>query len=352
MSSLFPPHHRYGADPNLPSGHDQETPLTAAVVEDRFNLARALLAYGGDATHIVAGGDSLLMMAIRQRRSRRIVELLLDYGADANAKDLHGHTPMFEAIQSHRIEIVASLLNHRANPNLPGPKHMLWPAAGLPRILELLLARGADPKKAPGVMELATSENNVESVRVLLKAGVDANAKKDGIYTPLCSSIRDDRADIFDLLLANGAGEFLPPPPFSFAFTLSSALCSLPISPCISILRDESVTHNQTYRFKTTTDPNVPSAEYPTFKCVTHYRTQYLAPLVAAGADLNSPKGILETAVQCHNLEALDWLLDCGKVSPNDKAPRTGATALTTAIRENRPDLVVCETNQPTNQPI
>lgn len=250
MSSLFPPHHRYGADPNLPSGHDQETPLTAAVVEDRFNLARALLAYGGDATHIVAGGDSLLMMAIRQRRSRRIVELLLDYGADANAKDLHGHTPMFEAIQSHRIEIVASLLNHRANPNLPGPKHMLWPAAGLPRILELLLARGADPKKAPGVMELATSENNVESVRVLLKAGVDANAKKDGIYTPLCSSIRDDRADIFDLLLANGAGEFLPPPPFSFAFTFSSALCSLPISPCISILRDESVTHNQTYRFK------------------------------------------------------------------------------------------------------
>lgn len=211
---------RYGADPNLPSGHDQETPLTAAVVEDKFNLARALLAYGGDATHVLVDGstDSLLMAAIKRRRSRRVVDLLLGYGADANAKDGHGHTPLFEAIQSRRIEVVASLLDHRANPNLPGPKHMLWPAAGLPRILELLLARGADPRKAPGVMELATSENNLESVRVLLKAGVDANAKKDGIYTPLCSAIRDDRADIFDMLLAHGAGEWsnldLPSPPY------------------------------------------------------------------------------------------------------------------------------------------
>lgn len=85
----------------------------------------------------------------------------------------------------------------------------------------------------------------------------------------------------------------------------------------------------------------MPSAEYPTFKCVTHYRTQYLAPLVAAGADLNSPKGILETAVQFKNVEALYWLLDTGKVNPNDKAPKTGATPLTTAIRENRADLVV-----------
>ena len=93
--------------------------------------------------------------------------------------------------------------------------------------------------------------------------------------------------------------------------------------------------------FFTIVDPNAPSAEYPAFKCVTHYRTQYLQPLVSAGADLNAPKGILETAVQCHNLEALNWLLDSGKVSPNDKAPKTGCTPLTTAIRENRPDLVV-----------
>ncbi len=201
------------------------------MLEDKFNLARVLLAYGGDPNHVIpravaAGGDQMLLMeAVRRRRSRRVIDLLLGYGADANAKDVHGHTPLFEAVQSRRIEVVASLLDHRASPNLPGPKHMLWPAAPAPRILELLLARGADPRKAPGVMELATSENNPESVHVLLKAGVDPNAKKDGIYTPLCSSIRDDRAEIFDLLIANGAGEF------ASGFLLSSFLPFLSFEP-------------------------------------------------------------------------------------------------------------------------
>lgn len=283
---------KYGADPNLPAGPDNETPFIMSVLEDKFDLARIILTYGGDVGRVMSNGDTALMAAITKKRSKKIIDMLLEYGSDANVKNREGHTPLFEAIQSNRVDVVTSLLDHGANPNLPGPKHMLWPAAGLPRILDLLLSRGADPKKAPGIMELATSINNIDSVRVLLRAGVDPNAKKDGIYTPLCSSIRDNRSDIFELLLANGA------------------------------------------------DPNVPSAEYPTFKCVTHYRTQYLAPLVAAGADLNSPKGILETAVQCKNIEALYWLLDTGKVSPNDKTPRTGATPLTTAIRENQANLV------------
>ncbi|KAI1442561.1 ankyrin repeat-containing domain protein [Annulohypoxylon stygium] len=283
---------KYGADANSPAGPENESPFAMSVLEDKFDLARILLTYGGDINHIMANGDTALMAAIIKKRSKKLIDMLLEYGSDANVKNREGHTPLFEAINANNLEVVISLLDHGANPNLPGPKHMLWPAAGLPRILEVLLARGADPKKAPGVMELATSINNKESVRVLLKAGVDPNARKDGIYTPLCSSIRDNRADIFELLLANGA------------------------------------------------DPNTPSAEYPAFKCVTHYRTQYLAPLVAAGADLNNPKGILETAVQCKNVEALYWLLDTGKVSPNDKTPKTGATPLTTAIRENRADLV------------
>ncbi|KAI1802507.1 ankyrin repeat-containing domain protein [Daldinia bambusicola] len=283
---------KYGADPNFAAGPQSETPFAISVAEDKPELVRILLTYGGDVNHVMANGNTALLTAIIKKGTKRVIDMLLDYGSDANAKNREGHSPLFEAIQTNRVEIVTSLLDHGANPNLPGPKHMLWPAVGLPRILELLLARGADPKKAPGIMELATSINNIEAVRVLLKAGVDPNTKKDGIYTPLCSSIRDNRTDIFELLLANGA------------------------------------------------DPNVPSAEYPAFKCVTHYRTEYLAPLVAAGADLNTPKGILETAVQFKNVEAIYWLLDTGKVSPNDKAPKTSATPLTTAIRENRPDLV------------
>ncbi|KAH8681113.1 ankyrin [Xylariales sp. PMI_506] len=282
---------KYGADANLAGGREPVAPLGLSILEDKFNFARLLLTYGADANHLMADGDTVLIKAIGKKLNKKFIDMLLEYGSDANGKNKEGKSPLFEAITSARVEVVTSLLDHGANPNLPGPKHMLWPATYQTACLKVLLARGADPKKAPGLMELAASINNIESVRVLLKAGVDPNAKKDGTYTPLCTSIRDNRPDIFELLLSNGA------------------------------------------------DPNVPASEYPCFKCVTHYRVQYLAPLVAAGGDLNSPKGIVEMAVQFNNVEAINWLLDHG-VSINDKAPKTNATPLTTAIRENRLDLV------------
>ncbi|KYK59149.1 hypothetical protein DCS_00279 [Drechmeria coniospora] len=281
---------KYGADPNQSSGPELETPLVVAVVANNLRLGHLLLMYGGSANQSTADGDTLLVGCINKKTPKKLVDLLLDYGADANKKNREGKTALFEAITAGRLDLVGSLLDHGANPNLPGPKHMLWPSTYQPPILKTLLEHGADFKKAPGVMELATSINNIESIRILLKAGVDPNAKKDGVYTPLCSSIRDDRSDIFQLLLSNGA------------------------------------------------DPNCPASEYPAFKCVTHHRVHFLPALVAAGAKLTSPKGILETAVTSNNPEALRWLLDRG-LDPDEKSAK-GHTPLTSAIRDNRVEFV------------
>ena len=277
---------KYGADPNLAVGLESESPLAIAVLQGKIGFVKLLLIYGGNANQILTNGNPILIECITKTSQKKLVDLILDYGADANAKNREGKSALFEAINAGRHDLVASLLDHGANPNLPGPKHMLWPAVSQPLCLKILLHRGADHKKTPGVMELATSTNNLESIGLLLKAGCDPNAKKDGTWTPLCTSIRDDRADIFKLLLANGA------------------------------------------------DPNLPSAEYPCFKCVTHFRPHFLPPLVSAGGDIHTPPGILETAVQVNNPECFDWLLDQG-VDPNTKSP-AGHTPLTTAIRENR----------------
>ncbi|KAI8632726.1 ankyrin repeat-containing domain protein [Xylariaceae sp. FL1651] len=282
---------KYGADTNLAPTPKHDSPFTLAIIKEDTHFIRLFLMYGADVNHVMTDGETILTKMITKNCNAVLVNSILDYGANANGKSKEGKTPLFEAITAGRADIVTALLDHNANPNLPGPKHMLWPATYQPACLKILLARGADFKKTPGIMELATSINNIESVKILLKAGVNPNAKKDGVYTPLCSSIRDDRPDIFHLLLANGA------------------------------------------------DPNTPASEYPCFKCVTHNRLHYLPHLVTAGGDLNSPKGIAETAVQHDNMEALIWLLDNG-VSPNDQAPDTKATPLTTAIRLNKPELV------------
>ncbi|KAK0108057.1 hypothetical protein ONS95_002878 [Cadophora gregata] len=281
---------KYGADPNLVAGPELESPLAIAATGNMISFTHLFLTYNGDANHITTAGAPILTAAIKKKTPKKFIDMILAYGAKPNAKTKEGHTALFDAINLGRVDIVTSLLENKADPNLPGPKHMLWPSVHYPKCLQVLFSHGADHKKAPGIMELAVSINSMESVRLILNAGVSPDIKKDGVYTPLCTSIRDDRADMLKLLLANNA------------------------------------------------DPNLPASEYPCFKCVTHDRVHFLPLLVAAGANLNSPKGIIEEAVNFNNVEALNWLLEQG-VNPNDRSPK-GHSALTTAIRENRPELV------------
>ncbi|KAL6708743.1 hypothetical protein ACN47E_002439 [Coniothyrium glycines] len=281
---------KHGADPNLSAGPDQESPLSLAASSNLVHFAELYLANGGSADFIMENGSTALVSAMNKVTTPKLVEVLLSSGADVNAKNGEGTTALFQAIQANRVDLMITLLDHGANPNLPGPKHPLWPSTYKPKALQLLLQRGADHKKTPGVMELASSLKKLDSVKILVEAGVSPNLRKDGVYTPLCSAIRDNSADIVTYLLEHGA------------------------------------------------DPNFNASEYPAFKCITHKRIQFLPQLVAAGADLHKPKGIIETAVQHNDKDALVYLLDQG-VSPNDRTSE-GFTALTTAIRENRGELV------------
>jgi ankyrin repeat protein len=281
---------KHGADPNLSAGPDSESPLSLAASNNYIDFTQRFLANGGDAGFIMENDSTALVSAMNKITSPKLVEVLLSSGGDANAKNGEGTTALFQAIQVNRVDLMTVLLDHGANPNLPGPKHPLWPSTYQPKALQLLLQRGADHKKTPGIMELASSLKKLESIKILMDAGVSPNLRKDGVYTPLCSAIRDKNPDIVSYLLENGA------------------------------------------------DPNFNAAEYPAFKCITNKRTQFLPQLVAAGADLHKPKGIIETAVKFDDMDAMIYLLDQG-VNPNDRTS-DGCTALTTAIREDRGSLV------------
>lgn len=235
-------------------------------------------------------GNTPFIQAITKTANIDMMVMMLQYNADPNCKNGRGETALFKAINCERLDIVGALLDNGANVNLPGPKHMLWPAVHQPKTLDLILSKGADMKRAPGCLELAASINSVESVSILLKHGCDPNAKKDGIFTPLCTSIRDNHGDLVDILLAAGA------------------------------------------------DPNVPASEYPAFKCVTHHRPHLLPRVLAAGANPSSPKGIIETAVAHNEKECLLTLLEYN-VDVNQRSTN-GQTALTTAIKTDRHELM------------
>ena len=275
---------KYGADPNLSGGPYGESPFARSLNSDQTPFVDLYLKHGASPDKAMGNGNTPFIQSINKTVSINVIELMLLYEADANCKNGRGETALFKAIGAERLDIVAVLINHGANPNLPGPKHMLWPAVHQPRCLQLLLEKGADLRRAPGVLELASSINSIDAVNILLKHNADPNAKKDGIFTPLCTAIRDNHEDLVDILLAAGA------------------------------------------------DPNLMASEYPAFKCITHKRPHILPRVLAAGADPNKPKGIIETAVLHNEKEALLILLEAG-VDPNARNPATGDTALTTAIR-------------------
>ncbi|KAK5165802.1 uncharacterized protein LTR77_008725 [Saxophila tyrrhenica] len=277
---------KYSADCNMSAGPYDESPFARALNSGQTAFVDLYLRYGAEPDTIMGNGNTAFIQAITKTVPINLLELMLVYNADANCKNGRGETALFKAINAERLDLVELLINHGANVNLPGPKHMLWPAVHQTSILGLLLEKGADLSKAPGVLELATSINSLPAVRILLDHNVDLGAKKDGIFTPLCTAIRDNHENLVEILLAAGA------------------------------------------------DPNLKASEYPAFKCITHHRPHLLPRLVAAGAKLDSPKGIIETAVAHNEKECLLFLLEQG-VDVNARGA-SGNTGLTTAIKNDR----------------
>jgi ankyrin repeat protein len=152
---------------------DHQTPLHLAVGRDRFKLAGVLLEHGADANAEDKNGKTpvninsevnfgrTLLHAVAKGKYGygqdviRIVQLLLERGADAHAKDKDDATPLHIASYARRFEIARVLLDGGAVSDSVGnqgrtPLHLVAGCGYLHskedgiRIAQLLLERGAD----------------------------------------------------------------------------------------------------------------------------------------------------------------------------------------------------------------
>lgn len=136
---------------------------------------------------------------LRQERIRRMLEVLIDGGADVNAKDSFGvtaaflvtHTPYFRhpasrsTVQKH-IELIGMLLTKGSDFNVKDKE-------------------GNSPLH--NAIRISFQSDNFEVVELLIKSGVDVNAKNNKYESPLKCAILGKDKKMVDLLRRYGAKE-------------------------------------------------------------------------------------------------------------------------------------------------
>jgi len=146
-------------------------------------------------------------------RDLEIVQYLVMNGADINAQDNRGNTPLHEASRFGWLEIAQCLVTNGAtiNPrNYQGeiPFHIAV-RHGYLEIVQCLVMNGADinAKYQNGYtpLHLAACNGYLEIVQCLVMNGADINAKYLDDYTPLHLAACNGYLEIVQCLVMNGA---------------------------------------------------------------------------------------------------------------------------------------------------
>jgi ankyrin repeat protein len=171
-------------------------------------LAAALLAGAGSG----AWADELID-AVRAAYGQEAIRLI-EGGADVNATDSLGTTPLMWAARYGDAVIVDRLLGEGANPaaeNVFGVTAMSEAALiGSESVIRKLLAAGVHPDspnpEGETALMLAVRTGRVEAAEVLINAGADVNAKERWAgQTALMWAGAQLQPEMVKLLLANGA---------------------------------------------------------------------------------------------------------------------------------------------------
>jgi uncharacterized protein len=185
------------ARPNVASATG-DVPLVIAARTGNVDVVKALLAHGAfvDATDPASkqtplSRQSPLMWAISERHPG-VTRILIEAGANINARSPGGFTPLLFAARVGDAESAKALLDAGADPNAAwGAPMMAAPGGGRPD--------GSTP------LMVAIASGRSEVAVLLLQSGADPNAGVSAAYTALHAAVAKNLLDVVKALLAHGA---------------------------------------------------------------------------------------------------------------------------------------------------
>jgi ankyrin repeat protein len=146
---------KHGVSPNQPNR--PTSPTAIALAQKDFAIAELLLRNGADPNQ---GEPPLLSIAIDSNASSELVRLILEKGANVNARERNGDTALSKAVGSSNPELVDILLKAKADPNSEIRGSSAFTLA------ESMQTDPQESRRAP----------NRQIIELLKKAGADENA--------------------------------------------------------------------------------------------------------------------------------------------------------------------------------
>ena len=202
----------FAQDVNV-SGPGSLTPLYMASQKGRFMVVQVLLKHYASVNAQTSTGWTPLHTASWSGHPR-IAKALLEHGANVNIKSGTGRTPLrLLSENSRNLEIAEMLIEYGADPNARSTDDTdsLYMALekGRPGLAQLLLEYGADPN-ARGVggrtlLHISSRKGNRKVARELLKLNVDINLRDNQGQTPLQAALEKGSEEVVQLLLEHGA---------------------------------------------------------------------------------------------------------------------------------------------------
>ena len=200
---------KHGADINVRRGFGNLTFLMYVAMKCDHEMLKLLLEHCADVNAKDEDGKTALMLAVRGSNSRlddflrkneiindiysveKVIQVLLEHGADVNAKDEYGKTALMLAAENGRAKIARLLLEHKAATNVQTTIGNVYTPLLLAiekdslETVEVLLDYNADPNFAEPLMYVARSDRLTKDFNIsklLLERGADVNAQ-DGMGT-------------------------------------------------------------------------------------------------------------------------------------------------------------------------
>jgi ankyrin repeat protein len=198
-------------------GAQHVTPLSAAIVNREFDVARTLLQHGVDINAPDADGFSPLHAA-SLGGDCEAVQFLLGYQANANITTMNDDdgdrmSPFFFAALHGELEVCRLLVTHGAHID-PLQESSLSPLqaaslGGHPDVVKFLLDCGAsldtDNDSDLNALEVASQQGHVDVVHILIKGGAAVNSCDNYTSTPLNEASKHGHLNVVKVLLDNGA---------------------------------------------------------------------------------------------------------------------------------------------------